>query len=227
MTFNLDEILVLAEIEREIGRKMIEEGFSGKPKDKSKEGFIYVPSIDLYVAKERTLLGENFYDSQEKLHSNNQKMLNLPEFKEFLKYTKENHQDIYNEITEVRSPWRTEWIDADFKMDGDKMLVNYHVFDNNGNIVKKSEKLDKNTLRQDKTPGISLDDYLNRGSTSQGIPKSSIKEGDLYYWAPEEDNNAVAGFSANSSWAYLNCNWNLSDKVSGLGVRAAEHIKGK
>lgn len=187
----------------------------------NKSDFIYVPSINLYVAREKTLLGENWFDTQKSLHSNEQKMLTIPEFKEFLKYAKENHKDIYNEITEVRNPWRAEWLDADFKTQGKELIVNYHVFDENGKIVKKSEVLDKNTFMKNKTPGISLENWLE-DSTKSGLPKNLVKSGDLYYWYPRSDNNSVARFGANSGGADLNCCRIPSGGGSDLGVRAAK-----
>ncbi|MBU4308655.1 MAG: hypothetical protein KJ566_02585 [Nanoarchaeota archaeon] len=182
--------------------------------------WIYVPSINLEVAKERTLFGENFYDSQKELHSNNQKILTIPEFREFLKYAKENDKEVYNDITQVKSPWRAEWLDADFKVEGKNMVVYYHVFEN-GEIVKKSEKLDKNTLMQNKMPGISLENWL-QDSTKQGLPKENINSGSLYYWAPMKDNNSVARFNAIGDRVYLDCNGNPSGRISYLGVRVAK-----
>jgi len=183
--------------------------------------FIYTPSINLYVAKERTLLGEDWFDTQKALHSSNQKMLTIPEFKEFLKYTRENHQDIYNDITEMRDSWRAEWLDADLKTKGKDLIVNYHVFNENGKIVKKSEILDKNTLMKDKTPGIDLEYWLNN-PTEQGLPTKKTKSGDLYYWYPRKDNNSVARFDANSDMAILDCGRYPSCGNSYLGVRAAK-----
>ena len=187
----------------------------------SNDDFIYVPSIKLYVAKERTLLGENWNECQEELHSKNQRMPTIPEFSEFLKYTKENHQDIYKEITEIKIPWRSEWLDADFKMQGKDLSVNYHIFDSDGRIIKKLEKLDKNTLMKDKTPGISLASWLNN-STNQGLPQKSVISGDLYYWVPMKDNNSVAEFYAVGVRASLDCGRNPSVADCDLGVRAAK-----
>lgn len=149
-------------------------------------------------------------------------MLILPEFIEFLKYTKENYKEIYNEITEVRNPWRAEWLDADFKVKGKDLYINYnHILDSNGNLIpKNSEILDKNTLMKDK--GISLEDYLNKNQTSQGLPSKEVKSGDLYYWYPESDNNSVARFDADSDRADLYCGWDPSDGYSYLGVRAVK-----
>jgi len=186
----------------------------------STEDFIYVPSINLYVAKQRTLLNSNYNECQESLHKENSKMLTIPEFKEFLNYTKDNFLDIYNEITEIRNPWRSEWLDADFKVENRDLFVHYHVFENN-NIVRKKEKLDKDILMEDKTPGISLDGWL-KDSIKQGLPKQNIASGNLYYWFPRSDNNSVAWFSAAVDGAYLVCDRSPSVRGSSLGVRAAK-----
>lgn len=175
--------------------------------NKSNSDFIYVPSINLYVAKEKSFLGKNWFESNKELLANGKRMLILPEFIEFLKYCRENHQDIYKEITEVRNPWRAEWLDADFKVKNKKLHIN-------------SEVLDKNTLMEDKQ--ISLEDYLFNNHTSQGLPSKKVKSGDLYYWYPRSDNNSVAGFDADSNRAYLVCYWGPSGRGSNLGVRAAK-----
>ena len=189
-----------------------------------KSKYLEVPSIGLAVSKERILFSTNFYDTQKKLQDNNTKMLNMNEFKEFLKEAKEKDLELYNSITQVRSPWRAEWIDADFKYENGNMFVVYHVFDERGNIFEKREKLDRNTLLDDRTPGISLENWINN-STKQGLPKKSINKGDLYYWSPDKDNNSVARFGANGGRADLSCYWIPSDANSVLGVRAAKQLQ--
>src|SRR3989338_4501364 len=52
------------------------------------KGFIYVPSIRLYVAKEKTLYGKNWYECHEELHKKDLYMITLPQFIEFIKYLK-------------------------------------------------------------------------------------------------------------------------------------------
>jgi hypothetical protein len=183
-------------------------------------GYIHVPSLNLYFTKERILQGKNWYETHKELQSNGQRMPTIPEFIEFLKYTKLNFQDIYKDITEVRSPWRAEWLDADFKVKGKDLYINYnHIFSPNGNLIpKNSEILDKNTLMTDKAPGISLDDYISNNFTDQGLPSKNVKSGDLYYWNPRSDNNSVAGFNANSGRAVLDCCRDPSNADSSLGV---------
>ncbi len=183
-----------------------------------KNGFVYVEPIKLWVAEERSLLGKNFYECQEALHSQNQKMLTMPEFVGFLKYTKQNHPDIYHEITKDRSKWKAEWLDANFKVKRKDLDVKYHVFEN-GKIVKKSEKLDANTLMKDKTPGISLEDWL-KNLTGQGFPSENVKNGDLCYSFPRGGRKSVVGFGVDvDGRTNLNCGWDPSAVFPTLGVR--------
>lgn len=188
------------------------------------DNFIYVPSLKLYVAKERSHLGKDWLDSHKKLQGNGERMLTIPEFVEVLKYTRENAQDIYNEITQVRNPWRAEWLDADFKMKDEKLYLNSkHVYDKQGNLnPQSSQLLQKNILRKNKTPGINLENWISN-PTKQGLPRKDAENGNLYYWAPMEDNNSVAGFNADSGRSILNCNANPSNRCPYLGVRAVRH----
>ena len=196
-------------------------------------GFIYVPTIKLHVAKEKTLHGKNFYEAQKEMQNQSQKMLTPYEFAEFLKYLKEDYQKInksesdkiLDEILTVRNPWRSEWLDHDYKKEKTGLYVLYHKFNSRGNIELVKELLDKDTLMEDKTPGINFEDYLNN-HTIQGLPKNNIKNGDLYYWFPRDDNNSVARFNADSDWADLFCVRDSSDSDSSLGVRAAKFSTG-
>jgi hypothetical protein len=96
------------------------------------------------------------------------------------------------------------------------LYVNYnHSYDNDGNLVVGSSEPLESCLMEDKKPGIDLNDWLDN-STSQGLPITNAKDGDLYYWFPRDER--VAGFFANSGRAFLNCNRNPLDSYSSLGV---------
>ena len=198
-----------------------------KPSIKDNSNFIYVPSLNLYVAKERKLHNKNWFDSHKELQSNKERMLIIPEFIEFLNYLKSSNNqeylEIYNDITKVKSPWRAEWLDANFKVKNNKLNINYnHILDENGTLVAHDSKvLDKKTLMSDKTPGISLDNFLESNHTSQGLPNTKVKSGDLYYWYPRSDNNSVARFGAVGDRAGLDCGRYPSFRYSDLGVRAS------
>jgi hypothetical protein len=191
---------------------------------KGSDKFIHIPSLNLDFIGERTLQGKNWYETHKELQSNGLSMPTPIEFLESLKYIKANFPELYKEITEVRNPWRTNWLDADFKVKGKDLYINYnHVLDTSGNLVpKNSEVLDKNTLMNDKIPGISLENFLEENHTSQGLPNKKVKSGDLYYWNPRSDNNSVARFSASSSRAGLICGRDPSYSNSVLGVFAVK-----
>ena len=127
----------------------------------------------------------------------------------------------FEDMFKVQSPWRAEWIDADFKTTGSKLYLNSnHTLDSNGNLITDiSQPLAGDTLKKDKTPGICLEDWITN-PTKQGLPKNS--KGDLYYWAPDLDNNSVAGLDADSDRAGLNCGRDPSGRNSYLGVRAVK-----
>ncbi len=175
-----------------------------------RNGFIYVPSLNLDVARERSHYNSNWTEAHQELSQEDSRMLTLPEFREFLKYTKENHPEVYEGIIAVRSPWR-EWIDAAFEQrDGGLYVLT-------GNKTK-SEKLNGGLI-EDRTPGISLESWI-KNPTRQGLPRANVKDGNLYYWRPRD--GAVAWFDADSDRSSLGCDWDPTDSSAFLGVRAAK-----
>jgi hypothetical protein len=187
------------------------------------DNFIYVPSINLYVAKERSHLGKGWFKCHKLLQADGERMMIPPEFIEFLKYCKTHNPEIYEDITAIRSPWRAEWLDASFEKKGKDLFINYnHVLGSNGNLIpKNSGPLDKETLMEYKRS--SLDDYLNNNHTTQGLPNKKVQSGDLYYYYPVSDNNSVAKFVASSIRVALGYDSVPSDQYSNLGVRAVRH----
>ena len=178
-----------------------------------KEGMIYIPTAGIHFANQRTHLGKNWDETYELLSQEGLRMPTMEEFRRTLAYFKNSNkqelQNLYKEITEVREPWRSEWIDAYFE----KRKDGFYLLTSN---KSKAEKLET-CLMKDKIPGINLDDWLEgKNVTSQGLPDSNIKKGELYYWHPED--GRVARFYANSGGACLDCYWNPSDRVSVLGV---------
>jgi hypothetical protein len=171
------------------------------------DGFFYVPSIKLNVARERTLQGKTWDECHKALKAQGQRMLTLPEFREVLKYTQKELPEVYEDITAVRSPWRAEWIDALFEEKEDGMYVL------TGN-KSKEKKLEPCLMEDSK---ISLDNYVQDSHTKQGMPSKKVQSGDLYFEAPT--NGAVAFYAYNSS-ASFSCGRDPSSRISNLGVRA-------
>jgi len=189
-------------------------------------GYIFVPSTGLYMAKERTHLGLNWNQTHEALQSERLKMPTIYEFRQFLKYLKENPngvsgstssevESILDDILTVRDPWRSEWLNARFEETNGKMNVHY-LINSNGSLVDKTEVLE-DCLMKDKTPGINLDYWINTPG-KQNLPLKKNPKGNLYYWYPR--NGAVARFDAYSDRADLNCYWVPTYTYSSLGVFA-------
>ncbi|MDP3765251.1 MAG: hypothetical protein Q8R04_01950 [Nanoarchaeota archaeon] len=187
------------------------------------EDYIHVPSINLYIAKQRTLQGKTWSDTHIELQSQNLRMPTIPEFIAFVKYLKHDYQNraeadsILDDILTVRSPSRAEWLDADFKVvniGGKGVLhINYNHKLVNGILQpQNSEPLEACLMKNCKVDLASFN--------KQGLP---TKEGnDFSYWFPRSDNNSVAGFDADSDGACLYCYWNPRDSISALGVRRAK-----
>ena len=126
---------------------------------------------------------------------------------------------IYDEITKVRTPWRSEWMDASFESINDKLyLLSKHKLVNGILTPEYKEFVENSTLMKDKLPGISLDSLL-KTANKQGFPINKTENGELYFWHPR--NGGVAGLDAVSDWAYLICNRNPTYSYPALGVRFA------
>ena len=128
--------------------------------------------------------------------------------------------NILDEILTVRSPYRGEWLDADFKVKNNKLYINYAHKLINGNLNPQRSELLEEYLAADKQ--IDLDNLLIN-STKHGLPKKNVKEGSLNYWAPDNDNNSVAGFDACSGRFGLVCGRYPQGSSEGLGVRRAKN----
>jgi hypothetical protein len=189
-------------------------------------GYVFVPSTGLYMAKQRTHGGLDWYKTHEALQSEGLKMPTIYEFRQFLKYLKENPngvngvsstevESILDDILTVRDPWRAEWLNAKFEETNGEMNVHY-LINSNGSLVDKTEVLE-DCLMKDKTPGINLDYWINTPG-KQNLPLKKNPKGKLYYWFPRD--GRVAWFVASSDWALLYCDWNPTDVYSSLGVFA-------
>ena len=197
---------------------------------------------DLLVAMDKSHHGRNWKDSHLALAQEGNFMLGIRQFVDFLNHLRTGRafdgnghlidagriEAILNDIYKVGGQWRSEWLDADFKVldktlvvFGGKIAMNYEHRLVNGNLIpiRANEVLD-GYLDKNKQPGLDIKDWLTR-ATYQGLPPIDIANGSLYYWSPGKDNNAVARFYAYSDWTYLDCDWDPSYRNSQLGVRAA------
>jgi hypothetical protein len=199
---------------------------------KSVNGFVYVPTIGKLVTDHRILLGKSYNDAQAKIINTTEdgRKLSIPtplEFREFLKYLRDSQeskdQDLFKDITEVRDPYRANWLNARFDKRKDGLyLVSENVLIN-GQYKKQEQKL-TDFVKSDKAPGISLDDWID-SDAPHGLPKAKTATGNLYYWAPTD--KRVAGFYANSGGANLCCNGDPSYANDSLGVFACAEGAGR
>lgn len=192
------------------------------------QGYIFVPSINLYVAKERTYKGLNWYQTHEELQKENLRMPTIPQFIEYLKFLQSQHQDrneaqtILDEILKIGN-WRAEWLDARFEKSGSDLLYCFnHKIANNQIISRDSQKLEP-CLREDCWADIF------GSANSQGLPNeklgNSYEQGkNAYFYFPRE--NFVARFGAYSGRAYLNCYRDPTGTYSSLGVRGCLSAEG-
>jgi len=186
-------------------------------------GYVFVPSINLYVSKERTHTGLNWNQTHETLQSEGLRMPTIPQFLVYLKFLQNGHQDrneaqgILDDILKVGN-WRGEWLDAKFKYLNGQMSIFYnHVLDQDGNLMAQNEVLTLDYLKEDCRADVF------GSANSQGLPTrklgNSYEQGkNSYFWFPRD--GAVAGFGAYSVRGYFNCYRDPTNAVSSLGVFA-------
>ena len=185
--------------------------------------YIYVPSINCYLAKKRTHLKTNWYDCHKQLHKENLLMPTIPQFLAYINYLKANPngtslgdaskqeiESILDNILTVRSPWRAEWLDAKFEKK-DRLYINYNHRTINDKLQAQNSEPLESCLMED-----CWADVLN--GNKQGLPTRELAQNqrEIYYWHPKE--NYVARFGAGSGRADLDCNRDPSDSSASLGV---------
>ena len=109
---------------------------------------------------------------------------------------------IYNDWVEQRVPWRATWLNARFSGTTANLTITHPVVQPNGKIKRVTESLDKNTLMEDRIPGIDLKYWLKK-PTDQGLVTSTNKQGNVNYWYPRR--NTVARFGAYSGRVGFYC----------------------
>ena len=190
---------------------------------------------DLLVPTQRTHLGET-WDQVSQSVPREGIMLTIRQYADFLSHLKSGRavydgkgarfdqskvNALLDDILTVRSPYRAEWLDAKFSKMGlvrATWNITYHKIENDGRLTEVTEPL-QDCLRENKTPGINLEYWLNN-ATQQGLPPKDTPNGNLYYWNPSD--GRVARFGADSDGVDLGCNWDPRYSDGGLGVRVAK-----
>ena len=189
----------------------------------STEGLIYIPESNLHFTEERILSGKNWQTTKDILKSQEKAMPTPFQFRAFLKTLRDSpeYQELYNDITEARDPWRANWLNARFERRKDGMYMISEGALINGEYQDQILKLN-DCLMEDKQ--ISLDEYLD-STTLHGLPPANISDGRLYYWYPT--NGSVARFYAVSDWASFDCFGDPGSSFDSLGVFACTQIFSK
>ena len=180
-----------------------------QPTPKNISGFVYVPEIKLYVAKQRTHQDVDWNQTHEELAKENSRMLTIPEFVKFVNYLRNGYSDrdeaeqILDDILTKRHPWRAEWLDASFEITPQ------------GNYILTKNKTQRDRLETSLMQDCEADIFGS--ANTQGLP---TKQGNEFnYWFPR--NNSVARFYAYSGWVLLGCTRYPDGGGSALGVRRA------
>ena len=134
------------------------------------------------------------------------------------KIQKDKLDEILDEIITVREPWRSEWLDADFKVVNNVLHINYDNRLINGQLTPlKSEPLETSV---DSGGHVDISS-INR----QGLPTKKSRKKEIYFYPPMRNNKSVAGFWAFSDGACLSCSGDPAGSNGGLGVREAREKK--
>jgi hypothetical protein len=139
---------------------------------------------------------------------------------------------VIREILGKEDPWRSEWLDANFKyLDSKGKPI---TSDKKGTFyIEHSHKLQNGVLvptREVMLPYLENSKWLDLSSlltaaNSQGIATTSAQDGKgIYFYRPSKDNNSVARFIAYSGRAGLDCNRGPTYSDASLGVRFARRL---
>ena len=184
---------------------------------------------ELLVSVDRKYNGNNWFKAHEKLHKDDSFMLTPRQFVDFLellmlgkvydgaggKIDSSRVSQLLEDITTKRDPYRAEWLDADFKVVGGKLMMNYNHRTISGKLVPQNIEQLESCLMEDC--------YVDLSSANrQGFPTRKSSNQEFYFWHPLSDNNSVARFWADSGRVYLSCSWFPQVSDSGLGVRVAK-----
>ena len=201
--------------------------------------YIWVPSIKLYVAKERDLNGLSWNQATDKIYNQGINVAGqraeMPtpfEFISYLKYllsgnikglAESERQNILNDILKI-GKYIGNWLNAKF-VEQNKGFNNFGIetltLDSSGKPAKKVEPLEP-CLLQDGWADINSGNSQGLLTKSYG---SSYEQGkNAYFWYPR--NTAVARWGAFSVRAGLYCDSGADYSYPALGVRLVVRPKG-
>lgn len=186
------------------------------------KGYIYVPTIGLYVSKGRFLYDLNWYGAHRELHRQGLQMLTPRQFIDFILYLKQNKSSIpdakkiLDGLLIRKGRYRGEWLDAKFSEGEGRLCISYNHRVIKGKLIAQNKEPLEKCLMEDEDRKIDL-----KSCNKQGLP---TKEGnDITYQCPVE--GCVARFfQAYGDGLYgdgLDCTAYADYPDLSIGVRAA------
>lgn len=204
------------------------------------DDYIYVPSINLYVAKERDLNGLTWDQAIDKIYTQGikvaEKRAEMPtpfEFMTSIKYllagniqglAETERQAILDDILKV-GDYRGNWLNAKFvkKAGGfNDFGIETSMFNSSGKPIKKIAPLEQ-CLWQDCWADVNSGN--NQGLLTKCYGSSYEQGKNVYFWYPRK--GFVARFVAGSDGAALGCYWRPDGSDPSLGVRLVVRPKGE
>ena len=211
---------------------------TGTNPPKNPEDYLILETVDsknnkigLYVAKDKDFFGKNWYEAHQELSKEGYQMLTIRQGIDLIKMLKSKKvydglraklndaeiAQLLNEIIELRSPWRAEWLDARFAQENNE----WYLFQGHKYDVSKQGKLEDKVVAKSRikvSPLIENIKFDLKDVNQYGLPTK--KGSELDYWYPT--NGSVARFNAGSYVAGLNCSWGPSYSYRALAVRRAK-----
>ena len=215
-----------------------ESGDNQTPPTNVPSGTIYVPSINLCVAKNRDLNGLSWDQATDKIYNQGVNIggqrAEMPTPFEFMSYVKyllsgkinglpeSERQTIIEDILKTGN-YRGNWLNAKFV----KQAQGFNNFgmetltlDSSGKTVKRVAPLEQ-CLWQD--GWADLNSFNNQGLLKKSYGSNYEQGKNVYFWYPRE--NAVARFIADSGRAGFYCYRNPTGTNASLGVRLVVRAK--
>jgi hypothetical protein len=189
----------------------------------SRNGFVYVPSINLYVSTSITLKGRTYEEIDKETSKSDYQILTIPEMKEFIEYLRLNPLNGLSKYlldslftTDYTGGFEGEFLDTRLRLDNKNIRIR------NRNKISHRNRVGT-TIERILSPHIvevsSIDSF--------GIPTQKTRrylEGETVYYSPP---NSKLHFT-NSVWsrefekANLDCSIERDYSDSSVGVRLAK-----
>ena len=196
-----------------------------QPQAQNLEGFIYVPSIELYVAKERSHHNLDWYNTHKTIIPQGLRMPTPRETWELIFYLQDNLDNpelkqVYDDILKKTqtNDQHGEWQNAIFTQDKKgRYIQRVTGIDNRGLVLSQKERLEDH-LEKDCLADITRSSINSQGLCTLESALDSYHQGrNIYFSHPTA--GAVARFIADSVRVYLICLGDPLDSDSDLGVR--------